>query len=125
MQQNRSIYLEIKTAFTDIDQAKTFNKQFTHITPYSPSKINWYIDHRIKILPTKKIRLTITHMQLAISNSTNNNSTAPDGTNIRHCKHLGPLAIRYPANMYNTTLNTNTIPHLWKHATIISISKPN
>ena len=27
--------------------------------------------------------------------------------------------------MYNTALNTNTIPYLWKHATIIPIPKPN
>ena len=27
--------------------------------------------------------------------------------------------------MYNTALNTNTIPHLWKRAAIISILKPN
>ena len=27
--------------------------------------------------------------------------------------------------MHNTALNTNTIPHLWKHATIIPIPKPN
>ena len=27
--------------------------------------------------------------------------------------------------MYKTTHTTNTIPHLWKHATIIPIPKPN
>ena len=48
-----------------------------------------------------------------------------DGINIRDLKHLMPFAIRYPTNMYNTALNTNTIPHLWKCAIIIPILKPN
>ena len=32
-QQNRSISFRTKTAITDIDKAKAFNKQFTNITP--------------------------------------------------------------------------------------------
>ena len=46
-----------------------------------------------------------TEVQLAISNSTNNNSTGPDGINIKHLK--APLAIGYLKNMYNI-INTNT-----------------
>ena len=70
------------------------------------------IDHIIKNLPTEEIRLTTTQVQLAISNSTNSNSTGPDGINIKHLKHLEPLAIRNLTYMYNTALNTNTISHL-------------
>ena len=47
---------------------------------------------------------------IAISISTNNNSTGSDGINIRHLKHLGPLAIRYLANLYNVALNTTQYP---------------
>ena len=64
-------------------------------------------------------------MQLAISNSTNSNSTGSDGLNIELLKHLGALVIRYFTNVYNTALNTSTIPRLWKRAIIIPISKPN
>ena len=64
-------------------------------------------------------------VQLAISNSTNNNSTGPYGINIIHLKQLGLLTIRYLTNMYNITLNTSTLPHLWKRATVFPISKPN
>ena len=124
-QWNRSIHSRTKTAITDIDKAKAFNKQFTNITPYSTNKINRHIDHAIKNLPTEEIRFTTTQVQLAISNNTNNNSTKPDAINIRHLKHQEPLAIRYFTNMYNNALNTNTIPHLWKRATIIPIPKPN
>ena len=53
------------------------------------------------------------------ANSTNKNFTGFDGKNIRHLKHLRPLAIRYLTRMYKTVLNINKIPHLGKHATII------
>ena len=118
-QQNRSIYFETKTVITDIDKATAFNKQFINITPYSTNKINGHIDHAIKNLPIEEIQLTTTQVQLAISNNTNNNSTGPDGINIRHLKHLGPLAIRYFISMYNIALNTNAILYLYKRATII------
>ena len=108
-QQNRSICFEIKTAITDIEKAKAFNKQFTNITLYSTSKIKRHVNHTIKTIRTEEIQLTTTQVQLAISNSTNNNSTGPDCINIRHLKHLRPLAIRYLTNMYNIALNTDTI----------------
>ena len=44
---------------------------------------------------------------------------------VRHLKHLGPLSIRYLTNIYNIAFNTNMILPLWKHSTIIPISKPN
>ena len=58
---------------------------------YRTDKIKRHIDHKIKKLPTDKLLLPATQVRLAISNSTNNNFTAPDGINIRHLKHLGLL----------------------------------
>ena len=83
------------------------------------------MDYTIKTLTPEKRSLTTTQVRLAISNSIINNPTGPDDINIRHLKHLGPLVIKYLTNMYNIALNSNTIPHLWKCATIILISKPN
>ena len=45
-QQKRSIHFGTKTAITNIDKAKAFNKQFTNITPESTNKINRCIDQR-------------------------------------------------------------------------------
>ena len=113
-------------AITDIDKAKAFNKQFTNVTPYSTKKINVHIDHTIKNLPIKEIQLTTTQVQLAISNSINNNSTGPDGINIKHLKHQGhlPSDTSQTCTTLPSTL-TQYIAHLWKHATIIFIPKPN
>ena len=62
--------------------------------------------------------------RLLIHKENQNNKNGPDG-NIRHLKHPGSLALRYFTNMYKTTLNTNTLLHLGKSVTTISISKPN
>ena len=64
----------------------------------------------MKTVPTEKILLTITQVQLAISNSTNNNSIGLNGINIRHLKHLGPLAIKYLTNMYNIASTLTQYP---------------
>ena len=89
--QNRRIPFETKTTMAGIDKIKVLNKQFMNVTPYSTNKINRHIYHSMKALPTEKIRLTTTQMQLVISKSTNNNSNGPDGINIRHFKLLRDL----------------------------------
>jgi len=61
----------------------------------------------------------------AIKNTKNKNSVGPDNLNIRHLKHLGPIAIQYLTDMLNLALSTNTIPQIWKLANIIPIPKPN
>ena len=38
----------------------------------------------------------------AIKDTKNNNSTGPDNVNIRHLKHLGPLAINYLTEFYKS-----------------------
>ena len=48
-----------------------------------------------------------------------------DHINIRHLKHLGPLAIQYLTDLLNLALNHNIIPQIWKLAKIIPIPKPN
>ena len=44
--------------------------------------------------------------------------------NITHLKHIGPPGLAYITNMYNIRLN-NIIPHTWKLANNIPITKPN
>src|SRR6476469_5394183 len=61
----------------------------------------------------------------AIKDTKNNNSTGPNNVNIRHLKHLGPLAINYITEIFNLSLNQNIIPQIWKLAKIIPIPKPN
>ena len=86
-QQSRSICFGTKTAITDIDEAKAFNKQFTNITPYSINKMNRHIRPYNQDPSHQEIQLTTTQVQLAILNSTNNNSSGPDDININMAWH--------------------------------------
>ena len=86
---------------------------------------NRKIDKHTKKLTSTHINLTSVQVYEAINKSSNNNSTGPDNINIKHLKHLGPLAIEYLTSLLNLALNTNTIPHIWKLAKIIPIPKPN
>ena len=72
-------------------------------------------------MPKTPICFTEARVSDAIKQAPNNNSTGPDNLNIRHLKHLGPFAIA----LLTHTLNTNTIPAIWKVAKIIPIPKPN
>ena len=88
-----------------MNKAKVFSKQFRNVS-YSTGKINRHIDHTIKTFPLTKYYLPISYVS-----ETAQTTTGPDGINIKHLKNL-TLAIRYFASIYNTTLNTNTVPHL-------------
>ena len=69
--------------------------------------------------------ITETKTTNAIKQSKNYNSTEPDNINIKHLKHLGPIAIKHLTNLFNLTINTNIIPQIWKTSKSISIAKPN
>ena len=49
----------------------------------------------------------------------------PDKLNIRHLKYICPLGLAFLASMFNTAFNNNRIPHTWKLAIIVPITKPN
>ena len=68
------------------------------------------------------ICITEARVSDAIKQARNNNSTGPDNLNIRHLKHLGPFAIALLTHTLNSSLNTNTIPAIWKVAKIIPIA---
>ena len=114
-----------KNAITQQDKSNEFNKQFVNVVKHSTKKINRKIDKTTKALITTPIMITIMQTYEAIKNTKNKNSVGPDNLNIRHLKHLGPLAIQYLTDTLNLALKTNTIPQIWKLAKIIPIPKPN
>src|SRR6476469_8004520 len=76
-------------------------------------------------LPHTPMTITTQQTIQAIRAAKNNNSTGSDNINIRHLKHLGPLAINYLTQIFNLSLNQNTIPKIWELAKIIPMPKPN
>ena len=124
-EKNRSITFGNKTQTTDIAIANGFNKQFTNTVIHKTRKENRKTDRKTNSLKTTEMEITYEETESAIKNSKTNKSTGPDNINIQHLKHLGKKAIQYLTNIYNTAINKNTIPTIWKTAKIIPIPKPN
>ena len=76
-------------------------------------------------MPKEEITITAEEVKQAIRTSPNKKSTGPDGVCVLHLKHLGPQAMKHLAKLFTYTINTNTIPQIWKTAKIIPIPKPN
>src|SRR6188508_3773289 len=81
-----------KEAITQQDKAKQFNKQFINVVKHSTKKSNRKIDKTAKALTTTPMQITSIQTYEAIKNTINKESTGPDNLNIRHLKHIGPIA---------------------------------
>ena len=104
---NTSITFNNKIATTPKHIANCFTKQFTNTDKHATHKTNRSINRA-----THKIQGY-------------NNSQSPNGLNIRHLKHIGPLGLAFLTSMLKTAHNTNIIPHIWKLANIVPIQNPN
>ena len=124
-QPNRTITFGNKLKTTAKQIATSFNKQFINNTTHKTDKNNRKIDRRTSKLQSEHIDITSEQVRQAIMASKNNNSTGPDNINIKHLKHLGPIALSHLAHLYTTSLNTNVIPQIWKLAKIVPILKPS
>ena len=124
-QTNKIINFNNKPAQTPQEKANAFNNQFVNTVKHATKRTNRKINRHTKKLPHTPIIITPQQTTQAIKAAKNNNSTGPDNINIRHLKHLGPLAINYLTQIFNLSLNQNIIPQIWKLAKIIPIPKPN
>jgi len=121
--QNAVITFNGKPSITPQQKATAFNEQFVNTVKHTTNKMNRKVDKHTKPKICPPILITQAQVRLAISNSSLNSSNGPDGVNIRHLKHLGPKAIQHLTHLFNKSLNTNIIPHIWKLAKIIPIPK--
>ena len=122
--QNTTITFGNHMATTHKQKARAFNKQFTNIVTHKTLTENRRTDRKTKRLDCAPIHITTEDTRQAISKARNNNSTGPDNINIKHLKHLGDNALTYLTHIYNTALNANNIPNIWKVAKTIPIPKP-
>ena len=60
----------------------------------------------------------------AIRGSGHSTATGPDGVAYAHLKNLGPCGVRFLTGLFNRSLRFNSIPSLWKQASIIPLLKP-
>jgi len=92
---NIIISISGKPAITPQQKASSFNKQFFNTVLHKTTSPNRKIDKHTKQLHPASVLITPSQVQAVISTSNSNNTTGPDNINIRHLKHLAPLAIKY------------------------------
>src|SRR3984893_15375088 len=125
-QPNRIIQFNNKDKSRSDSIAQSFNRQFVNSTPHKTSSINSIIDRKTKHLTDEELsQVNVEQAQQAIKSTKNSNSLGPDKTSILHLKHLGPIALQYLTDLFNISVQNNTIPHIWKLAKIILILTPN
>ena len=122
---NTSLTFNNKIATTPKHIANCFTKQFTNTVKHATHKTNRHINRATHNIQGYNITLTTSQVQEAIKQSKNNNSQGPDKLNIRHLVHIGPLGLAFFTSMFKTALNKNIIPHTWKLANIVPVTKPN
>ena len=103
----------------------TLNNYFKSTTKNYSKPTYRIINKLTKSLTPTSIIITAMKTKQAIKNSKNNNSTRSDDIKVRYLKHIGPIAIKHLTSLFNTAINTNTIPQIWEPAKIILIAKPN
>ena len=60
----------------------------------------------------------------AIKKAKASKALGPDNIATIHLKHIGPFGIKHLTTIFNLSLQTCTIPDIWKHSTIIPLLKP-
>ena len=122
---NTTITHNNKTAHTDTKKANILKRYFKSTTKHFSNPTHRIINKLTKSLTSTPITITESKTIHANKQSKNNNSSRPHNINIKHLKHLGPIAIKHLTNLYNITINANIIPQIWKASKIIPIAKPN
>ena len=109
---NTSIPINNNITTTPKSIAYSFTKQFINTARHT--RLYGY-----------SITLTTTQVQEAIKQRENNNSHGPHTLNFRHLTHICPHGLAFSTIMFNTALNNNITPHIWKMTNIFHIQKVN
>jgi len=116
------------TILTNSQQANALNKHYSNTSRLPTRPIDRKILRRLHRTCTDQLPsppFTPAMVTEAIRATKNTPSTGPDGISNKHLKHLGPHAIRVFTDIFNYSLQHNSIPNTWKQAKIIPILKPN
>ena len=106
--------------------ADHFNKQYSSVVRHVSSKT---ARKTTKDLRKNKLNdsndITNDQTRAAIKSAKASKALGPDGISTVHLKNLGPNGIKYLTDIFNLSINTSTIPTIWKSSTIIPLLKPN
>ena len=122
---NQAIKFKGKYISKSLGLANAFNKQYCsikrHVTS-SNSRVIWKNNKKFDLKDT----ITVTPEQTleAIVKSKASKAIGPDQMSNLHLKHLGPKAIAFLTQIYNTSLKDSVIPDIWKTSIVIPLLKP-
>ena len=114
---NKKIFIDPKKL------ANNFNTQYTPGTTTKPSKEARATRRNLQKTPDDPT-ITITEAQTteAIKKSRCSKALGPDNLSPVMLKHLGPKGIKYLTKVFDSVVNTASIPHIWKVGKIIPYS---
>ena len=122
--QNEAIKFKGKYISKPKSIADKFNQQYSSVIKHVSSKTA-----RTNTKDSKKKKLaedefTETQVTEAIKKAKASKALGPDKISNLHLKHIGPLGIKYLTNLFNISIQTSSIPAIWKTSTIIPLLKP-
>ena len=113
-----------KPVYDPKEIANKFNQQHT---PPIRKKVEQETRQTLRNLKTSSrdcAVITTMEVERVLQNTKPSKALGPDELPPLMLKHLGPKAHSYIAGMFQTSLNTEVIPSIWKTAGIIPLLKP-
>lgn len=124
---NQAIRFKGKYLSSANDISNGFNKQYNSVVRHLSSKQSRTISKQIKKndLVEDDIIFTPDQTWKAIKAAKASKAAGPDNISNLHLKHLGPNGVKFLTTIFNKSINTSTIPDIWKKSVIIPLLKPN
>ena len=123
--ENEAIKFKGKYISTPKKIADKFNKQYSSVIPHKTSRT---ARRTTKDLKKNSLQdsdsITTDQTKKAIKAAKASKALGPDKISTLHLKHLGEKGIEYLTTIFNISLQTSSIPAIWKSSTIIPLLKP-
>ena len=114
-----------RTLTSPQDIANKFNKQFTSTSTHQTSKDYRAITRAIhKRSLSDSPTFTASQVSLAIKKTKSSKAAGADGITMIDPKHLGPRALQFLTELYNTSMSRSQMPAIWKTSIILPLLKP-
>ena len=121
---NEAIKFKGKYITTPKKLADKFNKQYSSVIPHKTTPTARRVTKNLKKNPTVADTITTEQTREAIKKAKASKALGPDKISTLHLKHLGDTGIKYLTDLFNISIQSSTIPAIWKTSTIIPLLKP-
>lgn len=113
-----------KTISDDAKCANELNRQFTPHPTYQDKSSRNTVRKIHQLNRTDTVIFTTEQVTNAVKAAKTSKALGPDGISPIMLKHLGPFGIDFITNMLNLSMDSLTIPGVWKVGRVIPLLKP-